>query len=486
MQKITDNTLMNQYADSSLPDDEIHLRQSGRIYIVLSVGLLSLLWFNADAEIQTFHKLLGLFIGILTLAPSYQWIKLKDKSIPFIELISFHNFLIYCPPIFLGSVKFVGATQSSIIQDDDLTKLLLLIILGILCLFIGYYVIRLPKIKAIPTLDIDWDRAIPFFLIYLGISAIGPILVPRLPSALFKVGELVFSVNGSVTTYALALLAYKGELSPKQRKIFFAELVLFLTICLSSGWLNAFVFPMAAFFIGVVQAQKKLPWIKMIFVFLLIIILQMSKQTFREEYWGEKMGGQSITSVTQSISRSKRWLEMAFSDIGSIGKGAAEVAQVRVNHLSFFGHVVFVTPKYIPYLDGYSYKYIPAMFIPRFLWPDKPSTMKITNELAMRYGWLSDHFIGKVALSPGLMDEAYMNFGIIGVMVVMILFGAIIRCLMDNLGNDENGFGWQLTLVGFIFGGGLMVTWTAPSYLGGLWQTIFIIAVLYWPLRVKS
>ncbi len=126
------------------------------------------------------------------------------------------------------------------------------------------------------------------------------------------------------------------------------------------------------------------------------------------------------------------------------------------------------------------------MFIPRLLWPDKPSTMKITNELAMRYGWLSDHFIGKVALSPGLMDEAYMNFGIIGVMVVMILFGAIIRCLMDNLGNDENGFGWQLTLVGFIFGGGLMVTWTAPSYLGGLWQTIFIIAVLYWPLRVKS
>jgi len=60
-----------------------------------------------------------------------------------------------------------------------------------------------------------------------------------------------------------------------------------------------------------------------------------------------------------------------------------------------------------------------------------------------------------------------------------------VQWLTLNLGKPANGLGWQLVLVGFICSGGLMVTWSAASYLAGVWQTLLIIMVLYWPVRLK-
>jgi hypothetical protein len=177
---------------------------------------------------------------------------------------------------------------------------------------------------------------------------------------------------------------------------------------------------------------------------------------------------------------------MATGNIDSLHVGVRETVVTRANHLSFFGHVVTMTPRSIPYLEGYSYKTIPAMFIPRAIWPGKPSTMEVANTLAVRYGWLAESHLGAVAVSPGLMDEAYMNSGVIGVVLVMFGFGVLIRWLSDNFGSGIYGFGWQLALIGFMCGGGLMVTWTAQSYFGGIWQTFVTITVIYWPLRLRQ
>jgi len=143
------------------------------------------------------------------------------------------------------------------------------------------------------------------------------------------------------------------------------------------------------------------------------------------------------------------------------------------------------TPDHIGYLMGYTYKSIPAMIVPRILWPEKPSTMDINNYLVVKYEWLPPFLVGKVAVSPGLMDEAFMNFGLTGVVFVMLTLGVFIRWLTTNLGDPQKGFGWQLALIGFMTSGGLMVTWTAQSYLAGLWQTVLFIAALYWPARKR-
>ena len=79
-----------------------------------------------------------------------------------------------------------------------------------------------------------------------------------------------------------------------------------------------------------------------------------------------------------------------------------------------------------------------------------------------------------------------MNFGLLGVVVVMTLFGLFVRWLTVLLGNPAKGMGWQLVLVGFISGGGLMITWPVASYLGGFWQTALVIVALYWGVRARG
>jgi hypothetical protein len=220
----------------------------------------------------------------------------------------------------------------------------------------------------------------------------------------------------------------------------------------------------------------------------LIITLQAAKGEFREMFWGESAGagGSEATSISDAYDRAAKWLQLAFTSLDSLEEGTKETALERANHLSFFGHVLQMTPEHIPYLFGQTYLGIPAMFVPRALWENKPTTMDVTNELALRYGWLSPELTGRVAVSAGIMDEAYMNFGIPGMVFIMFLFGSFVRFLTENFAYAQNGFGWQLALLGFLLSGGIMVTWTATSYLGGLWQTIITIVLLYWPLRVKK
>ncbi len=486
MQTITRRTSLNQQTKRLRDNTAVKVKKYAGAFVLFAACIFILLWMNAVEDVSLINKLLGTVLGILSFLPLYRWLKLHERPIPYLELISLHYFFIFCPPIFLAPVGFIGAMQSSVTEGDNLTNVMLLIIFGILSMFAGYYLVKFPRLKFLPKFHIDWDRAVKFFLIYLGISAFGPILIPSLPSVLAKVGDIVFRVNGVVATYALSMCMYSGRLSLVQRKIFLVELFVFLVVCLAGGWLSIVIYPVVGFLLGEIQIRKRLPLAKILFGLIAILALQSAKSAFREEFWQGQIGGTEPTSITEAYSRASRWTEMAFSSVTSLQESARETALERANHLGFFGHVFQMTPERIPYLNGYSYTAIPAMFVPRFLWPGKPSTMEITDEIAVRYGWLSPELSGKVAVSAGIMDEAYMNFGIIGIFFIMFLFGVFIKGLHYNLANPEHGFGWQLALVGFIFSGGIMITWTAQSYLGGLWQTIATIAILYWPLRVKQ
>jgi hypothetical protein len=458
-----------------------------RVYAAFAVGLLAFLWVQAPANVSHIHKLIGLVVGCMTLAPWFWWLRSSRNNIPLLELISTHYFLIFCPPVFLGPVIFNAAKQPYQIQAYYLTKTLIILIIGFTCLLIGYYCIKFPKWRSLPRFFVDTKRLSSILLVYICLAALSPIILPKLPHLAAKIGDLLIRVNGSVATYALAVLLYSGKLSSQKRNAFFVTLVGFLLMSLSTGWLHLFIYPLIAFFIGEIQVKKRLPWKKIIAVCLAIVALQEVKPAFRQLYWGEKsIGGPPPANIGESLTRAGHWIEMATGAVDSVESGVKDTLLTRVDHLAFFGHVVGMTPEHIPYLRGYTYKVVPAMFVPRAIWPNKPSTMEMANTLAVKYGWLPESLVGRVAVSPGIMDEAYMNFGIVGVALVMLFFGCFLKWMTVNLGGAAKGFGWQLVLVGFVCGGGIMVTWTAQSYLGGLWQTLAVITVLYWPFRLKQ
>jgi hypothetical protein len=103
--------------------------------------------------------------------------------------------------------------------------------------------------------------------------------------------------------------------------------------------------------------------------------------------------------------------------------------------LTTFALIVNRTGTAIPYLNGDTYATAIATFVPRFLWEDKPLTA-IGNFIGQRYGFLplGDEITN---IAPSQMGEAYMNFGVLGLVIAMSLWGLLARYVDERLCGEE-------------------------------------------------
>ncbi len=83
--------------------------------------------------------------------------------------------------------------------------------------------------------------------------------------------------------------------------------------------------------------------------------------------------------------------------------------------------VLDMTPSKVPFWGGSSYSALPFIFIPRFIWPDKPSR-HIWNDFGRTYKYLSEDDF-QTSVTVNFFAEAYMNFGFFGMYCVSIFIG---------------------------------------------------------------
>ena len=96
------------------------------------------------------------------------------------------------------------------------------------------------------------------------------------------------------------------------------------------------------------------------------------------------------------------------------------------------------TPNEIPYWNGYTYKILLSKFVPRIFWNDKPSD-DIANLTGRRYLVLSQNDF-KTSWNLPIFNEAYANFGIIGIFMIMFTLGIFVRILtnLTSFGNFKS------------------------------------------------
>lgn len=98
--------------------------------------------------------------------------------------------------------------------------------------------------------------------------------------------------------------------------------------------------------------------------------------------------------------------------------------------------VLSYTPSKVPFWHGESYASIPFMFIPRALWPEKPSR-HFWNKFGRLYGVLSSEDY-QTSVGVSYLAEAYMNFGYQGMylcaLFVGLLFAVVERSSIHLLG----------------------------------------------------
>jgi hypothetical protein len=86
--------------------------------------------------------------------------------------------------------------------------------------------------------------------------------------------------------------------------------------------------------------------------------------------------------------------------------------------------VLSMTPSKVPFWEGQTYSSIPFLFIPRVLWPDKP-TRHFWNRFGRTYGVIDSEDY-ETSVSVSYLAEAYMNFGFTAMYLVAMFVGLLI------------------------------------------------------------
>lgn len=133
------------------------------------------------------------------------------------------------------------------------------------------------------------------------------------------------------------------------------------------------------------------------------------------------------------------------------------------------------TPSLVPFWEGATYDSIPYLFIPRFLWHDKPSR-HIWNKYGKAYGVLSEDD-NQTSVAISYFAEGYMNFGFTGMYVATIIMALLIAGV-ERLSYYFLGGHFYFTFMAF-----LMPVMSYATDLGSVLSSVMIVSAVLFLFR---
>jgi len=237
----------------------------------------------------------------------------------------------------------------------------------------------------------------------------------------------------------LVTLNARGKLSPMRRLLTYIGVTGFLVLAIASGSVAFAAFYgivlLTAVWIG--RGRLSAPWIiGAVAGMLTLISLRGVTEDYRRVVWYQEDSGSQIQNARLFF----RLLDQGVQSEGlggAIAKGF-ETSEGRSANLDLLADVIRRTPREIPFWGGATYLSLIGSFVPRFLWPNKP-TKELGQEFGHRYGYVGSRD-SRTAVNLPILVEFFVNFGFLGVVLGMVLVGMVYRCVeraVNNPGQDE-------------------------------------------------
>ncbi|MEI8175599.1 MAG: hypothetical protein WCG78_01895 [Candidatus Omnitrophota bacterium] len=275
--------------------------------------------------------------------------------------------------------------------------------------------------------------------------------LPELPVKLYCIGgglRIFFALNptlaqftgwqiiGIVMNYSISMglmidtyLAFsprtpEGGLGPRERRKHLMRAAVILPLEMLYGVLAGFssmvLAPIALVCVAYIKATKKIPVVTIAIVVLLFatFVIPFTK-TFRSYYWAGSDIKVSLHNTLEDLSNKDRMEDQRTVAVGRIGNSV----QLAVTCYQKKEEGVMVKT----YASLFDYL---CQFIPRFMWPNRPSVNY--NRVGKELGLLNpDDNTTSCGLT--LIAAFIINNGFIGVVIGMFFVGALIRFLWEWL-----------------------------------------------------
>ena len=245
---------------------------------------------------------------------------------------------------------------------------------------------------------------------------------------------------------------------------------------LMTGMLENTLMPLVLLLAVRWHATRRIPWLAILAGFVLYLVLNPAKFEYRRQVWfsGQEYGiGQRLEVWSSAVDQ-----ELAAARQEEAWEETVRDSLARFDLVHKFAHVREMTPTYIPYYNGESYSYFLYTWVPRMLWPDKPAASESNDRLDVDYGLKYE--AQPVTIGIGQLPEAYANFGVIGIAVVMALQGLVFAVLdvVLNSPRSDGGRAIYLVIMAYFLNG---IGSSAAVLFGALVQQVLASAVLLRP-----
>lgn len=407
------------------------LYQAGVTGLILIIGLG--IWIDGGSFSLKF--LLALCILVLSALPALLWAKLGRAWFPAFEITLLSTIAFYAAPL-IGQHPELAQYPDAVIHEASF-----LVIAYLLCANVAFLgraqLSRAPTWATVPLIPEALLRYLPLGVIlntvYLYISYFQNIIPYNLAGSL----RALFFGLGMISTFVMCRLLGLGLLSRPMTGLFIVNFIIQLLIQFSQLYLIGGISILALALIAYASAKRTIPWLPILLMLPVLGVLHAGKSQMRNLYWEEQQPMPQLSGLPAFFAQ---WIDFGLhaqkEDLS--GQSRTTVFE-RASLIQMLCLSVDRIPEVRPYLNGESYVDIPAQVIPRFVWPDKPSSLLANVRLAVHFNLVDPDDAFKVSIAFGIIAEAFCNFGFIGPPVLGFLIGFCFKYI-SNLAQNAPQF----------------------------------------------
>lgn len=429
---------------------ENYLKRLGVFLIFGLIGVSFYLWQNHSELVSSEKVTLSLGILWVSFLPSIQYLLDRNRPpMPFFPLVGIFYVNSFALPMFSSEKLGIGRWSQEYVTTESLE----LTLLGVLGMTIAFYASKFLVWKSVspaklPTLHSLTQLIKPLtVLVFLhGVFS----YVIKLPSI-----EQITDPIGNVAYGMFYIIWSRGQLSSPAIKLFVGISFLFrLLVAFSSGSLANVGSILIFICIVIFYEKKRLPIFLISFLLTFFLVFNVVKGEYRKLIWYDGAYSQAgvIEKVQLFIDIAIKHYSNPETQSGKQGETQSSSASAlsRTAHIILFSNVIKDTPRLVPYWNGESYSALFTKFIPRILWPDKP-TDTVGNTFGRRYKYIGIKDYSTTFNLPWIV-EMYANFGNSGVLIGMPLVGFVFAFLEQKLNSPRMGYLEVVIAVATLYG----------------------------------
>jgi hypothetical protein len=432
---------------------------------------LYLAYFYFAVQFRSLELLLLTGVVILAaLLPSYLWCAGKVHGLPIVPVFALGTFPTYILPIQRGSKlleQFSPETESKA----------LLCLIGFLLILtaVWHQMCNNPGVapQQCRMMKVDGSTGILVAFLVLGmLFQIAGVIFYQFSGGLFS---LIRGYTGNAAMLSTFIFAYRlgmGTLSPSLKLLLFGVVGLLIVTEAASFILAGALVRLAVIGAGYTLGSQRIPWKSAISAIALLSVLHAGKAEMRAAYW---KGGQG-TQTFGLLDYPEIFAEWIGGGIKVLATGKTkeefEVASAaeRGSMIQVFLRILEWTPAKKPFLDGETYRGIPALLVPRILYKEKGIAHMGNWIMAYHYEFLTMEELGKTSVGFDLLSEAYANYGFIGVGFLAVIL-AVFYGVVSRLSVGVPLLSARFLFAVLVLSGTLSSNNTAGVFVTTLWQS---------------